>query len=274
MRCGSRILTRLRALHLSAIKVSCLGHKLWNRAALYLLYLFMPVKSRLPRVCDCAVGLDIRADDLSMRIWISDRSEMVLLQEILLDGEYEFVQATRPDIILDLGANVGISVLWFRARYPGSRIIAVEPDPRTYRKLVRAFGGDSSVHCVAAAITERTEPVAFTSSPLSWGSHIATACDTATTTVSGLTLDELCDQYAPAQIDLIKMDIEGMEWQVLQGAVCLARTREVVGEMHDVSAPTDRDAFFESVARDSGLMRCPVQNRRLFRLMRPPADTT
>jgi FkbM family methyltransferase len=57
-----------------------------------------------------------------------------------------------PQAIIDLGAHVGMSVLYFRERYPAARILAVEPNPANFAKLERNVGGlpDVELRPVAA----------------------------------------------------------------------------------------------------------------------------
>ena len=130
-------------------------------------------------------------------------------------------------------------------------IIAVEPDSRTFAKLERNVGGDSLVRCLHAAITNESRPVAITSSRLSWGSRVDQFASVQSTTVTGITLDDLCKRYTLERIDVMKIDIEGMEWSVLPAADCLARTSEVIGEIHLDIAPEDPSTFFGTIEETS-----------------------
>ena len=109
---------RLRAIHSSAIKVATLGYGRVDRLMLYVTYMLMPLKSRFAWLDDRLIGIRIYYAGVSARIWLSDRSELIVLQEVLIDGEYEAVEMNHVETIVDLGANIGISVLWFRAKTP------------------------------------------------------------------------------------------------------------------------------------------------------------
>lgn len=56
-----------------------------------------------------------------------------LYQQILASG--------KKPLILDCGANIGASVLWFAARYPGASIVAIEPAPDNFDLLARNCKG-------------------------------------------------------------------------------------------------------------------------------------
>jgi FkbM family methyltransferase len=47
----------------------------------------------------------------------------------------EIVASGRKPLIVDCGANIGASVLWFSARYPKAHIVAVEPAPENFALL-------------------------------------------------------------------------------------------------------------------------------------------
>jgi FkbM family methyltransferase len=53
-----------------------------------------------------------------------------------LEGVYrEIVASGRKPLIVDCGANIGASVLWFSARYPEAHIVGVEPAPANFALL-------------------------------------------------------------------------------------------------------------------------------------------
>ncbi len=60
---------------------------------------------------------------------------MRLLDEIFGKKIYAFKTEEKRPLILDLGANIGMSVMFFKMIWPESRIIAFEPDPRAFEVL-------------------------------------------------------------------------------------------------------------------------------------------
>src|SRR5262249_38196151 len=57
------------------------------------------------------------------------------LNEIFLEEVYKFESSNPKPLILDCGANIGLSVIYFKMLFPGSRIIAYEPDLEIFRTL-------------------------------------------------------------------------------------------------------------------------------------------
>jgi len=55
-----------------------------------------------------------------------------MFKEIFIDKEYYFNTKTKNPFIIDCGSNVGIALIFFKKLYPNSKIIAFEPDKRTF----------------------------------------------------------------------------------------------------------------------------------------------
>jgi FkbM family methyltransferase len=167
--------------------------------------------------------------------------DLEALYEVFAAGEYEppralehRVGADRIRHVLDVGANVGMFTAWARGRWPRASVVAAEPGPGNLRVLRRTTDGDAAVEVVGAVVATSTGEVGFVDD---WGSgsHVAGAGaglpSTVVPTVDFLPLFR--------EADLVKMDIEGGEWEILAdprltrvGALVL------VMEYHRVGAPS------------------------------------
>ncbi len=58
----------------------------------------------------------------------------------------------QPDVILDIGANVGVFTTYTRFLFPKAQIIAVEPDPENWEHLLRLTEHLRDVTCVKKAL--------------------------------------------------------------------------------------------------------------------------
>jgi FkbM family methyltransferase len=235
-----------------------------------LVTLSMPIKSRIPALAQRLVRLRMRLSGNELELWLSDHSELLVIEEIWRRGEYASAVpfAREATTILDLGANVGLSALWFRGLNPDARIVAVEPDPRTLAKLVRNVAHDPRIEPVGVAIAPHSGTVGLESSRDSWTSRLAGGGEHRIE-VKGETLDELVERLSLDPLDLVKMDIEGMEWSVLESSSCLRQPRLVIGELHPDVGPTDAGAFLDAVAARWGLVVRPAITARHFVFERP-----
>jgi predicted O-methyltransferase YrrM len=70
-----------------------------------------------------------------MKIAVTDLSEVFTLLEVFALDAYELPFKKPVRTIVDAGAHIGSSALWFASRYPNARIIAIEPHPATFTFL-------------------------------------------------------------------------------------------------------------------------------------------
>jgi FkbM family methyltransferase len=186
----------------------------------------------------------VAAGDRARWFWFRDDSELIALEEILLEGEYDAaVDTGRPATIVDLGANCGQATLFFRSRFPDARILCAEPDPRTFATLRRNHGRDPLVTLRQVAVTGedgwcRLEREAGSS----WGTRVSSGPGAEVDHVPAVTLETLLGQHGIEDVDLLKVDIEGMEHAALAGSAVLRRVRRVIGEIHAslIDVPVDQ----------------------------------
>jgi len=173
-----------------------------------------------------------RVPDGSFTAVVTDVSELKVLHEVFVAGEYEQVRSLSPDVVVDLGSNVGISVLYFRALFPRARIVAVEPDASAYARLQQNTAHLSGVTTVQAAIGDHDGEVTLYSGTESWAaSTTASARTPVAARVPGRTLESLAEELMLEPIGLLKMDIEGGEITVLE-AEAARRAEAIVLEFH------------------------------------------
>lgn len=125
--------------------------------------------------------------------------------------------------VLDIGANVGCTTLLFGAL--AKRVISFEPSPTTHAFLVRnvAASGLSNIsveNCGLGAVAGVSE---LTYAPANRAGAFVSANITAssghtTETIRIKRLDDIVDSYAFPHLDFIKIDVEGFEKSVLEGA--------------------------------------------------------
>lgn len=134
-------------------------------------------------------------------------------------------------IILDVGANIGGMTSDYLELFPHAQIHAFEPFREPAARLRERFAGISRVQvhelAIAAASGTRLFHTNFTETTNSllpveadavntWGGRLAATG--AGVTVKTLTIDEFCTQHDIPKIDLLKLDIQGGEFEALKGA--------------------------------------------------------
>ena len=177
------------------------------------------------------VRIRVKGPDGPRPFLLSDQATLLVLEEMFSAEEYAVSLRRPPGRILDLGSNVGASVLYFALRYPEAEIVAVEASPALFRLLKANVGDLPNVRVRHAAVSATSEPMVFYEGRSSWaGSTHASDWVHAehATEVEGVPLDELLD----GGVDLMKIDIEGGEFDVLPASRRLASVGAVIGELH------------------------------------------
>ena len=128
-----------------------------------------------------------------------------------------FARALLSDgsVVLDLGANIGVTSTLIALDTPGVRVIAVEAGPATV-ELLRdnlAANAISNVEVVHAAIGSSDGRVHFHES--SAFGHVTD--DPQAVDVESVTVATLIDRHDVDRVDLIKIDVEGWEPDVIEG---------------------------------------------------------
>jgi FkbM family methyltransferase len=156
---------------------------------------------------------------------------------------YNDFYATKPSPrILDCGANIGISVLRYKQLYPAARIIAFEADPDLCKVLRRNLDRNNlqDVDVVEAAVWCRDEPVEFVKVDDSQSGFIGGDEHHDRSRIKRVRGVSLL-QYLDVQIDLLKLDIEGSEFEVLPSIRDkLHNVEQIILEVHHSVDRTDR----------------------------------
>jgi FkbM family methyltransferase len=137
-------------------------------------------------------------------------------------------------VIVDAGAYVGASSLWFRSKFPEAHIVAIEPDPESFQLLERnlaAFGPATPVH---AAIGAEPGRVRLVPSPDSW----ATQVERSKSGIRVTTMNEAFARVPNGEPLLAKINIEGFEDDVFSANLeWLDRIALLFIEPHDWLLP-------------------------------------
>ncbi len=198
----------------------------------------LAIKHWIPLLRQTAVPMRIRGIGT---VWLSDWSQLMVAWEVF--SMHTYSEHPLPDdatTILDLGANVGLASLFFRLRYPGARIVAVEADPAVARLAERNLRG-WGVDVVNAAVAPAAGIVTLHRQPgQSWASSTVFGKGEPVD-VKAVALDTLIDQLGG--VSILKLDIEGAEHDVIAASRRLDAVDCIVGEVHPVEG-SSADRFF------------------------------
>lgn len=147
--------------------------------------------------------------------------------------------------VVDAGANIGMFSLWFARQSPTARIISLEPFPKTFQLLqqnIRANALEGRVQVMQRALAAESgerQMIAFGESPTSrlLPRDLKSSGDPSFK-VPCISLGDFLREQQIEMLDLLKMDVEGSEWEVLFStpASVLRSIRHILLEYHEVHA--------------------------------------
>lgn len=143
--------------------------------------------------------------------------------------------------VFDVGAHIGQSAALFSDTFRAARIHSFEPDPHSFNELRQVAAGYPAVTAVNAAVGDREGEATFfvntfsqTNSllrPRAGAGQYLVATDgldvRQETRVRVVTLDGYCAEHGIQQIDFLKLDTQGYELRVLDGAASLVARRAI-----------------------------------------------
>lgn len=152
---------------------------------------------------------------LGKKIQIPDAASFLFIKGELFKQEiYKFNTQNPTPYIIDCGANIGLSIIYFKKRFPNATIVGFEPDENIFNFLeynVKTFDFDN-VKIIKKACWNKETTLKFFSEGADAGRVAINSDKTNVIVISTTSLRN----YMKRKIDFLKMDIEGAENVVLR----------------------------------------------------------
>lgn len=143
-----------------------------------------------------------------------------------------------PKTIFDVGANRGWVTKRYAEMYPNAVIHAFEPCQAFSQDFQTANNGNKNIRLVNKALSDKTEStILFVNSspdtnslyqPIEIGASSDKSCkNLGQITVLTDTVDHYCKVEGIKEIDILKMDTQGSELAILQGAKTLLENKRI-----------------------------------------------
>ena len=188
---------------------------------------------------------------LNRKIWIRPAtSDLEVVREVFHEREYEVAcWDIKPKVIVDAGANIGLTSLYFAARCDYARIIAIEPEASNVELLRRNTNGVENITVKAGALWPRKTSLSLVDDHAAKWAFSVQEGSAAQSSVSAFTVPEILAEIGSDYIDLLKLDIEGAEKELFSGSCesWLPRVKRIVIELHDRLVPGCSKAFYNAI---------------------------
>ncbi len=171
----------------------------------------------------------------------TNSSDVCLIFSISLAGEYDLkypMNMMDKVTIIDAGANIGLFSIEMANKFPESSILAVEPDLENYKLLEKNTKGYPNIICINKGLwSEECWLKVHTELP-AYGITVEKV-DKQNADIEAIDVNYLIQKYNLSTIDIMKMDIEGSEYQIFtnNNQMWISMVRMFIIESHEYLFP-------------------------------------
>jgi len=173
--------------------------------------------------------------DLEHPVYVRTKTtDITTFIHVILDKEYALSFNASPKVILDCGANIGLTSVYYANLYPNATIIAVEPVESNYNILIKNVSYYENIIPVHGAIWDKKIKLSIEDAGTGhWGFQTRESGDF-DIQVQAYSINDILKEYGFNSISLLKMDIEGAEKEVFESASdWIEKVDVVIVELHD-----------------------------------------
>lgn len=174
-------------------------------------------------------------------VWYDNAEEFNELKKELYTEHRYYLELDREDpLIIDAGAHIGLATLYFKQIYPEARMVVLEPHPKNFALLRKNIEENqlAGVTAIEAALAPKTGEIQLYEPSEEGGWRSGTGIiaggwrgvqQSKPFQAKAKGIQELLTE----PIDLLKLDIEGMEYEVLKAAgEGLKQVKQIIVEVH------------------------------------------
>lgn len=186
------------------------------------------------------------------KIRAGNNADSSTFNEVILRKEYTLNLQFTPKTIIDGGANIGLTSLFFINQYPDSQIIAIEPATDNYGILKENVSPYLNVIPIQSAIwSGKTNLKVIDNGRGANGYTVEEAKEVDKDTFTAIGIVDIMKKQNWERIDILKLDIEGSEKQVFEKdyEYWLPRTKVLIVETHDRFVKGSSKAVFATVSK-------------------------
>lgn len=198
------------------------------------------------------------------RIRVNNIADSATFNEVLLRKEYTIPVDFTPKTIIDGGANIGLTSIFFANKYPEASIVAIEPDGGNFNLLRENTSNYPQIKLRRSAVWGHNAHLKVFDPGRGDNSYRVeeTSQDDPTAFTAVGIADIMREQNWPV-IDILKLDVEGAEKELFTTGygAWLPRTRVLIVETHDRYIKGTSKAVFAAVSKYN--FSCRLQGHNL-----------
>ena len=162
--------------------------------------------------------------------------DYAVFEEVLLKKAYDIPLDFLPLNIIDGGGNVGLTAVFFAAKYPRASIVTLEPDEDNFRLLQHNTSFYRNVQAWKSGVWNRSAELVV--KDLGYGNDslvVEEVPGPVAGSVPAFGIDDIMVKMGWEHIDILKLDVEGSEKEIFRSNFesWLPKTRVLIIELHD-----------------------------------------
>jgi FkbM family methyltransferase len=178
-------------------------------------------------------------------------SDIEVFCQIFVQQELDYDINWAVKYIVDAGANIGLSSIFLANKYPGVTIDAIEVSESNIELLRKNIGFYSNINVVPKGLWWRSANLRISNpSAEPWAYIVEETTEDDAQAIPAIGIGELLGQRNIAQIDILKIDIEGAEAEVFgkSDTPWMSSVRCLMIELHDHFKPGCKDAVLSTLS--------------------------
>jgi len=169
----------------------------------------------------------IELNEPRCKVYTYDDSIWLLMREIYFLEIYGSIKNYKG-IVIDAGAHCGSFSI--PVSFYSNEVISIEPDPINLKilELNKIINSRDNIKILPFALYSKKEELVFIRDEISGSGKIQIEGNGIK--IKTITLDEILENYK--EIELLKIDIEGAEFDVLMNTKNINKIKKIIGELH------------------------------------------
>lgn len=166
-------------------------------------------------------------------------SDVSMIYDILFRSEYWLPDGLSPQVVFDIGGNIGVAARYFAHRFPQAQVHSFEPVPENLEVMRRNLES-SAVHAHSYGLGGKSgefefhTPAAAPGDVSGYSSFGAAGSASRTVRAAVQAVPEVLRKLNLERVDVIKIDVEGAEHDIISAFPdeLLGKVTWVYGELH------------------------------------------
>ena len=196
--------------------------------------------------------IDVRMPGYAHPVFLRNATaDIPMFYYVFEELHFDFNADTTPEVILDCGAHIGLTAVFFANKFPGARIFCVEPEQSNFELLKKNTAAYPNITCLQFGVWNKTTQLKIVDTMSgNWGFRTDETAEPGDDVIPAISIDEIMSRFNLEKIDICKINIEGTEKELFEKNYSnwLSRTKLVFIELHDHIREGCAKSFFKALS--------------------------